>query len=126
MQPRTGQASEELLGVSRRRFIRRSAGVAAGAGALVWSAPAMRTVQVHGASGSAPPTTSPQIAAAGAPTTDPTTTTTSPRPRVAARQGTLPFTGTDAARAAAIGATCVVAGGVMLRAQQATRHFPPN
>jgi hypothetical protein len=122
--------------LSRREFVRRSAGTTAAVGSLMWSAPAIRSVQVGNAPGSEPPNSvSPTIARAGDPEPVPTTlgpqgqpaTPTTRAPRTAAPagapdrtgSGSLPLTGVDAARLAAIGATAVISGRVLIQARSA-------
>jgi hypothetical protein len=108
--------------------------VAAGTGALVWATPAVRTVQTGTAGGSAPPrpNVSGTVVHDGAPepprtgTIGPTPTVTSAPKVTAAPDGArLPLTGGDVAQLAAIGATSVVAGGLMMRAQQRMQQQPP-
>ena len=140
MEPRKGARGVATghIGISRRDFLVRSTAVAAGTGALVWAAPAIRTVQTGAADGSAGPspnvagTTTPEQSRAGTvdPTpsqTTPTSTpeTTTPGAAVAPDGASLPLTGGDVVKLAAIGATSVVAGGVMLRAQQRIEGPPP-
>jgi hypothetical protein len=123
--------------LSRRDFVRRGAGTAAGVGALVWAAPALRTVRLGQTPGSEPPPTNPvnpNVAGTTEPSTRPsTTTTTRPGPGPASvpttnappgtlapgSEGPLPLTGTDALRLAAIGGTAVVSGRILMRARVA-------
>ena len=127
MEGREGEATQPSA-ISRRRLLVRGTAVAAGAGALVWAAPAVRSVQTGAAAGSLGPntagTTVPEQAPAGKPT--PTAASTPGRETVAAPDGaSLPLTGGDIATLTVIGTTSVVAGGLLLRAQQGMQGTPP-